>query len=63
LKLDENKIKFGFEGATSDFSKFIDDFKRGRSRRMLPPDDYREQMKLDNFRANEYFSIKLFTLN
>ncbi|MFI5219784.1 MAG: hypothetical protein ACHQNT_09875 [Bacteroidia bacterium] len=62
LKLDTTKIELGSEGATRDYSEFIEMFKFGRKRRLLPPDDYREILKLDKFRPDEYFSVNTFII-
>ncbi len=63
IKIDSTKIEVGSESATGDYSQFIQQYKIGHKRRLSPPDNYREQLKLNNFRPDEYFPIINFILN
>lgn len=60
LKIDTTKIELGSESATNNYNEFIEEFKIGRERRLYPPDNYREQLKFDKFRPDEYFLINNF---
>ena len=60
LKLDSTKIEMGSMSATGDFNQFTQFFKLGRERRLSPPNDYRDQMKHDKFRPDQYFPVNSF---
>ncbi len=64
VKLALNKIKFGAQGATSEYNSMISSFKFGREKRKTPPDHYTEhRTKLNGFRPDEYFKVTDFINN
>ncbi|HYV95404.1 MAG TPA: hypothetical protein VE978_26760 [Chitinophagales bacterium] len=60
IKLDNAKIRLGAETTASTYYRLVAAYKWARGRRLLPPDDYRRQFKLDKFRPEEYFYVKEF---
>ena len=63
LPLDTTLLKYGGQGACSNYDDLIRSFHWGQERRQLPPDHYNEFVgKLDKFRPDEYFAVADFLL-